>query len=122
MFAIIESGGKQFKVVEGQTILVDLLEEPQDNKVTFENVLLVSKDDEVLVGKPVVENATVEGEYVREEKGKKIDVFKMKRRKSTKKRTGHRQHYSMVKIVKIDVADGAAKKTVAAKAVVSSEE
>ena len=105
MFAIIETGGKQYKVQEGDTILVDLFETPQDSNVVFDKVLLLQNDDTVTLGKPTVANASVSAEFISEEKGKKIDVFKMKRRKKNRKRQGHRQKYSMVKILKIQIGD-----------------
>lgn len=115
MFAVIESGGKQYKVTEGETILVDLFDTPEDSKVVFDKVLLVTQDENVVIGQPTVANATVEGEYIRMEKGKKLDVFKMKRRKSFEKKTGHRQKYSLVKILKINLTDETPKKKRAAK-------
>jgi len=108
MFAVIESGGKQYKVTEGQTLLVDLFDVPENKKVTFEKVLLVSNGDSVSIGQPVVESAVVKAEFVAIEKGKKIEVFKMKRRKDSRVHTGHRQKYCSVKILKIDTS---AKKT-----------
>lgn len=108
MFAIIESGGKQYKVSEGDMVQVDLFDAPEDNKVVFDSVLLIADDNDTTVGQPTIKNATVEGEYVSEEKGKKLIVFKMKRRKASQKRTGHRQKYSLVKITKIN-ASGAPK-------------
>lgn len=101
MFAIIECYGKQYKIQEGDTILVDLFDAPKDNKVVFDKVLLLGQDDKITVGKPTVKNASVSAEYLSMEKGKKLEVFKMKRRKSCHFQKGHRQKYSAVKIVKI---------------------
>lgn len=109
MFAVIESGGKQYKVTEGQTLLVDLFDVPENKKVTFEKVLLVSNGDSVSIGQPVIENAIVKAEFVSVEKGKKIEVFKMKRRKDSRVHTGHRQKYCAVKILKIDTSTKKAK-------------
>jgi len=116
MFAVIETGGKQYKVTEGDTVLVDLMDIPEnETKVVFDKVLLIESDKKISVGQPTVENATVEGEFVSVEKGKKIHVFKMKRRKSTKKKIGHRQKYSMVKILKINETVAKPKKAEAKK-------
>ena len=101
MYAIIESGGKQIKVNEGEEINVERLEVTENNKVVFENVLMVVDGDTMLVGKPYVENAKVQATMLREIKGKKTIAFKYKRRKSTKTKKGHRQLYSRVKIERI---------------------
>lgn len=111
MFAIIETGGKQYKVEEGQTLLVDLLGELESDNVTFDNVLLVNDGETTLIGTPNVDNASVDAVYLNEEKGTKINVFKMKRRKSFMKKTGHRQHYAKVKIVKINAGQSVSSKT-----------
>ncbi len=109
MFAVIESGGKQYKVTEGETLLVDLFDVPEDNKVTFEKVLLVSNGDSVSIGQPLLETTVVNAEFVSIEKGKKIEVFKMKRRKNSRVHTGHRQKYCAVKILKINTGAKKAK-------------
>ena len=108
MFAIIETGGKQYKVSEGDKILVDLLETGDQKNVVFDSVLLISEGENTTIGQPTIKDATVEAEYLSEEKGKKLIVFKMRRRKDMKKKTGHRQKYAMVKINKIN-ASGSAK-------------
>ncbi len=109
MFAVIEAKGKQYKVSEGQIVLIDLMDEPTDKNVVFDNVLLINSDDKVLIGQPTVKGATVEGELICTEKGKKVVVFKMKRRKSSMKKTGHRQQYSKIRITKINTSS---KKTI----------
>ena len=101
MYAVIETGGKQFKVEEGKEISIERIEAPKDGKVTFEQVLLVVDGDNMTVGKPFIENAKVQGSFVSEVKGKKIIAFKFKRRKDSKKKKGHRQLYSRVKIERI---------------------
>ncbi|MCD6460301.1 50S ribosomal protein L21 [bacterium] len=112
MFAVIETGGKQYKVTEGETVLVDLIDIPEkETKVVFDKVLLIESDKKTSIGQPTVENATVEAEFISVEKGKKIHVFKMKRRKNSKKKIGHRQKYSMVKIIKINESAANQKKT-----------
>ena len=101
MYAVIETGGKQFKVVEGKEIDVERIYVPQDGKVTFDQVLLVVDNDDMTVGKPYIENAKVQGSFIGEVKGKKVIAFKFKRRKDSKTKKGHRQNYSRVKIERI---------------------
>src|SRR5699024_12120641 len=90
MFAIIETGGKQVKVEEGQTIFIEKLDAEEGDTVTFDRVLLVGGDN-VKVGAPVVEGATVSGKVEKQGRGKKIDVIKFKRRKNYLRKQGHRQ-------------------------------
>ena len=103
MFAIIRSGGKQYRVAEGQTVLVerDVLGKVEDNKVTFGEVLMIG-GDKPLVGAPTVSGASVSGTVVRESRGNKIIVFKRKRRKNhTKRKHGHRQDLVELRIEEI---------------------
>ena len=100
MYAIIETGGKQFKVEEGQTIYVEKLNVEEGGSVTFDKVLFVGGDD-VKVGSPVVEGATVTGKVEKQGKDKKIIVFKYKAKKNNRKKQGHRQPYTKVTIEKI---------------------
>ncbi|MDX9702787.1 MAG: 50S ribosomal protein L21 [Candidatus Auribacterota bacterium] len=104
MFAVIETGGKQYKVSEGDTVLVDLLDSGEEKKVVFDSVLLIAEGEKTTIGQPIIANATVEAEFVSVEKAKKLIVFKMKRRKSSLKKNGHRQKYAMVKITKINTS------------------
>src|SRR5699024_9813654 len=101
MFAIIETGGKQVKVEEGQTIFIEKLDAEEGDTVTFDRVLLVGGDN-VKVGAPVVEGATVSGKVEKQGRGKKIDVIKFKRRKNYLRKQGHRQPVTKVTIEKID--------------------
>ncbi len=101
MYAIIESGGKQFIVKEGDTVKVEKLNVKK--QITFNKVLFVDTDKEKLIGTPFLKNAKVIGEKVEDKKDKKIIVFKKKAKKGYKKKTGHRQTYSYVKIKKIEV-------------------
>ena len=101
MYAVIETGGKQFKVEEGKEINIEKIDAPQDGKVTFEQVLLVVDGENMTVGKPYIENAKVQGSFISQVKGKKVIAFKFKRRKDSKKKKGHRQVYSRVKIERI---------------------
>jgi large subunit ribosomal protein L21 len=103
MYAIIEEGGKQFKVTSGDTILIDRAADDNTKTITFDRVLLVSGEGEPKVGAPAVANATVTADVVGEEKGEKIDIQKHKRRKGYHKKIGHRQRYLRVKITGINV-------------------
>ena len=101
MYAIIEEGGRQFKVTGGDTILIDR-EAPEDAKtITFDRVLLVAGEGSPKVGAPLVANATVTADVVGPEKGDKITIQKYKRRKGYHKKIGHRQQYLRVKIADI---------------------
>ena len=101
MYAIIATGGKQYKVSEGDIIRVEKLGVEADEKVTFDQVLLVS-DSEVKVGNPTVANATVDATVVANGKAKKVIVYKYKRKTGYHKKNGHRQAYTEVKIDKIN--------------------
>ncbi len=104
MYAIIETGGKQLRVSEGDVIKTDLLESEVGKDVTFERVVLASKGgDSVTVGSPLVSGATVTGTVLRHDKEKKILVFKYKPKKRVRKLTGHRQPFAEVKITKISL-------------------
>lgn len=101
MYAIIVTGGKQYKVAEGDTIYVEKLEANDGDAVQFDNVLVVEKDGAVAVGAPKVEGASVSGKVVKNGEGKKIMVFKYKAKKNYRRRQGHRQPYTKVTIEKI---------------------
>lgn len=102
MYAIIETGGKQYRVSEGDVVLVEKLDANEGEAVQFDRVLTVVKDGELTVGKPVVSGAKVTGKVVAQGKGKKILVFKYKAKSNYRKRQGHRQPYTKVVIEKID--------------------
>ena len=101
MYAIIATGGKQYKVSEGDIIRVEKLGVEANEKVTFDQVLLVS-DADVKVGNPTVANATVDATVVANGKAKKVIVYKYKRKTGYHKKNGHRQAYTEVKIDKIN--------------------
>jgi large subunit ribosomal protein L21 len=103
MYAIIDAEGFQHKVAPGDTVRVQKVTSEDGAAVTFGKVLLVSKDDLTMVGNPYVKNASVRAELVREEKGRKVVIFKKKPRKGHKKTRGHRQQYSLVTIQDIVV-------------------
>lgn len=101
MYAIVKTGGKQYRVSEGDVIYIEKLEVAEGEKVVFDEVLVVSKDGDVKVGSPVVSGAKVEGTVVKNGKGKKVIVFKYKPKKDYRKKQGHRQPYTKVQIDKI---------------------
>ena len=103
MYAIIKTGGKQYKVSEGDVIYVEKLGVADDETVTFGEVLAVGEGDAIKVGAPYVDGASVTGKaLVGEGKGKKIIVFKYKAKKGYAKKQGHRQHFTKVVIEKIN--------------------
>lgn len=102
MYAVIVTGGKQYKVAEGDTIFVEKLEAEEGAVVTFDNVLAVSDGEALTVGTPAVEGASVTAKVVKQGKAKKIYVFKMKRKKNERSKKGHRQPYTKVVIEAIN--------------------
>ena len=103
MHAIIETGGKQYKVAEGDTLFIEKLPDEAGDNVTFDKVLAVIDGDKITVGTPVVEGAKVDASVVKNGKGKKIIVFKYKPKKGYRRKQGHRQPYTKVTIGKISV-------------------
>ncbi len=102
MFAIIETGGKQYKVNEGDILFIEKLDAEEGSSVTFDKVLAVSGDSEFKVGAPYVEGATVSANVVKNGKGKKIYVMTYKSKKNEKRKMGHRQPYTKVQISAIN--------------------
>ncbi len=102
MYAIIETGGKQYKVSEGDVIFIEKLEAAEGETVTFDKVLVVADGDKVNVGAPVVDGASVTAKVEKQGKSKKIYVFKMKRKKNYRRKKGHRQPFTKVTIEKIN--------------------
>jgi len=103
MYAIIETGGKQFKVAEGDIIRTDLLASEVGTDVTFDKVILASTGSDVKVGSPLLQGASVTGTVLRQAKDKKILVFRYKPKKRVRKLNGHRQRFAEVKITKISL-------------------
>ncbi len=101
MYAIIATGGKQYKVSEGDIITIEKLGVEAGQEVTFDQVLAVS-GDELKVGNPTVEGASVTASVVKEGRGKKVIVYKYKRKTGYHKKNGHRQAFTQVKIEKIN--------------------
>ena len=102
MHAIIETGGKQYKVAEGDTLLIEKLPVEAGDTVTFDKVLAVLDGDKATFGAPVVEGAKVTASVVKNGKGKKVIVFKYKPKKGYRRKQGHRQPYTKVTIGKIE--------------------
>ena len=103
MYAVVKTGGKQYKVTEGDELLVEKLEGNKGDKLRLSEVLLVSTEDKITVGTPQVKSVTVDCEIIAQEKGEKIKIFKHKRRKNSRKLTGHRQDYTRLRIQKINI-------------------
>ena len=102
MYAVIQTGGKQYKVSEGDVIFVEKLGVEEGTEYTFDTVLAISGADGFKVGAPTVEGATVKATVVKNGKGKKIRVFKYKAKKNEKKTIGHRQPYTKLQIQSIN--------------------
>ena len=102
MYAVIETGGKQYKVQDGDVIFVEKLDVENDTKYVFDKVVVVGADDGLKVGAPYVEGATVEANVVKNGKAKKVIVYKMKPKKNYRRKQGHRQPYTKVQITAIN--------------------
>lgn len=103
MYAVVVTGGKQYKVAEGDVLYVEKLTADVDSTVELDNVLLVGKDNgETIVGKPMVEGAKVTAKVLAQGKAKKVVVFKYKPKKDYRKKQGHRQPYTKIQIEKIN--------------------
>ncbi|MEP6445299.1 MAG: 50S ribosomal protein L21 [Hyphomicrobiales bacterium] len=114
MFAVMKTGGKQYKVAADDVVKIERLEGEAGETVSFENVLMVGGDDGVTVGAPFVEGATVVGEVLDQGRGRKIIIFKKRRRQNSRRKNGHRQYFTSVRIT--DILVGGAKPKAAKKA------
>lgn len=103
MYAIIETGGKQYRVQEGDTLFIEKLDVNAGDSIAFDKVLAVSKDGSLSFGSPVVAGATVKATVVENGKAKKVVIFKYKRKKDFRKKQGHRQPFTKVKIESISL-------------------
>ena len=101
-YAVVRTGGKQYRVSEGDVVKVEKLDGEVGEKVTLADVLFIGGNGEVKIGAPVVANAKVIGEIVSQAKAKKVVIFKKKRRKSYSRQRGHRQHQTTLKITGIE--------------------
>ena len=103
MYAVIESGGKQYKVSEGTVLKVEKLEAAAGDRLVIDKVLMINDENgNVKVGNPLVNNARVEVEVMEQGRNKKVVVFKYKRRKNYRKKQGHRQPFTRIKVLKIE--------------------
>lgn len=102
LYAIIKTGGKQYKVAEGSEIIIEKLDAAEGDSVTFEEVLAVGDGDDIKFGRPLVEGARVTATVVKVGKGPKIRIFKYKHKTNYRRRQGHRQPFTKVKIETID--------------------
>lgn len=98
MYAVIKTGGKQYRVEEGQTLRVEKLDAKAGDSIDFSDVLMVADGDDVKIGAPLIEGAKVKASVIEQGRAKKIEIIKFKRRKHHMKRQGHRQYYTAVKI------------------------
>jgi large subunit ribosomal protein L21 len=102
MHAIIETGGKQYKVAEGDVVYIEKLDNEAGSQIKFDHVLAILDGEKATFGAPIVEGASVDAEIVKNGKGKKIRIFKYNAKKGYRKRQGHRQPYTKVTIGKIN--------------------
>ena len=98
MYAIIETGGKQYKVQAGDVVFIEKLDVEPEQEITFDKVMVVGKDDSVVVGTPTVAGATVSAKVLKNGKAKKVTVFTYKPKKNEKRKLGHRQPYTKVRL------------------------
>jgi large subunit ribosomal protein L21 len=105
MYAIIEDGGRQLKVEQGQELQIDYREIPTGQEVVFDRVLAYRGDDGLKLGRPTLPSATVTAEVLGVTQGPKLVIQKFRRRKNSRRRTGHRQLYTRVKVSKIEVGE-----------------
>jgi large subunit ribosomal protein L21 len=101
MYAVIKTGGKQYRVSPGDEVKVEKLEGEPGTKITFDQVLLTSDDGKVKIGQPYINKSKVVGRILRQDKNKKVLILKYKRRKGYRRKQGHRQNITLVKIESI---------------------
>ena len=102
MYAVIETGGKQYRVEEGDILFIEKLDVKADDVVDFDKVIVVGKEDGAVIGTPVVEGAKVSAKVLKNGKGKKVVVFKYRSKKDSKTKKGHRQPYTQIQIQSIN--------------------
>jgi large subunit ribosomal protein L21 len=115
MFAVIKTGGKQYRVAAQDVITVATLTGEPGSTVTFDQVLMVTNDNGTQVGAPLVEGVTVSGEVMKHTRGEKVIAFKKRRRQNSRRKRGHRQDYTMVRITEILAAGEKPNKAAAGK-------
>jgi large subunit ribosomal protein L21 len=104
MYAVIQTGGKQYRVEQGETLRVEKLEGDSGTKFTFDTLLFADDGGNVRIGQPRVAGVSVDAEIVEQGRGKKITIFKYKRRKAYRRKAGHRQPFTALKITAINAA------------------
>ena len=106
-YAVIQTGGKQYKVKASEILKIEKLENSKpDSKIEFKEILAYGDDKKIEIGTPLLDGAKVEAELIKNGKNRTILVFKKRRRKNSRRKNGHRQHYSLIKISKIFSKDG----------------
>jgi large subunit ribosomal protein L21 len=103
MYAVIKAGGKQHRVSEGDVVNIEKINGSKGDAIVFDQILMVEKEGDIRIGRPIVEGATVTGEIISQMKAAKLIVFKMKKRKGYHKKTGHRQQMTSMKIKEISI-------------------
>jgi large subunit ribosomal protein L21 len=103
MYAVIETGGKQYKIKEGDKLFIEKLDVESGDSIDFDNILIVSKDGELAIGSPYVEAAKVKASVIENGKGPKVVVFKFKNKEGYRKKRGHRQPYTKIQIESISL-------------------
>jgi ribosomal protein L21 len=101
MYAVIKTGGKQYKVAENDLLRIEKIEAEAGSIITLNEVLLVANDNDITVGSPLIDGATVAVEILSQRRARKIVIFKKRRRKSSRTKNGHRQHFTLVRISEI---------------------
>ncbi len=102
MYAVVEQGGKQYRVAEGDTLRIEKTEGTPGDEIVLDKVLLLQDQEQIRVGKPFLEDIRVRAEILGQRRAKKIIIFKFKRRKKYRKKNGHRQYYSGIRIKAIE--------------------
>jgi large subunit ribosomal protein L21 len=98
MYAVVNTGGKQYKVQKGETLRIEKIPGEVGSSVTFDKILMVADGENIRVGQPVLENVAVQAQIVEQDKAKKILIFKYKRRKRYRRKNGHRQPFTAIRI------------------------
>ena len=106
-YAVIQTGGKQYKVKAGEILKIEKLQESKpDSKIEFKEILAYGDDKNIELGEPTISGAKVEADLIKNSKNRTVLIFKKRRRKNSRRKNGHRQQYSLVKIMKIFSKDG----------------
>jgi large subunit ribosomal protein L21 len=113
MYAVIKTGGKQYRVIAGERLKVEKLDVEVGGKITLDQILMVSNGDETTIGSPIIKGATVNATVLSHGRGDKVMIFKFRRRKHYRKTQGHRQSYTEIQIGEINAATKSAKAKVA---------